>query len=281
MSADRFIELAPLAALGALDGEDRAGFEQHAAGCPACRDEVASHRAVIAGLAADLQPVPPSPGLRRRVLEAATGAVRPSVVPVRPSAAGAAAGRWRRARPALAAAVVIGLAAAAAAWASARAQRDVARAELDRVREATARLESDNRALRGELAALEARLAEAQSVTLLLSRPEVRLAALTSLETAPGAHARAVWNPATGEAMLVVSGLPPAPAGRAYEVWVIAGGPPAPAGLFHSEAEAPAVIVRLPRLGQTTRVRTFAVTVEPEGGTLAPTGPMVLAGDVV
>jgi anti-sigma-K factor RskA len=36
----------------------------------------------------------------------------------------------------------------------------------------------------------------------------------------------------------------------------------------------------MPRLEDTARPQTFAVTVEPAGGSPAPTGPMVLAGAV-
>jgi anti-sigma-K factor RskA len=37
-------------------------------------------------------------------------------------------------------------------------------------------------------------------------------------------------------------------------------------------------IFRLPLVEDTAHVKTFAVTLEPAGGTPAPTGPMVLAG---
>jgi anti-sigma-K factor RskA len=39
-------------------------------------------------------------------------------------------------------------------------------------------------------------------------------------------------------------------------------------------------VLRLPAVDETSRVKTFAVTIEPDGGTPAPTGSMVLAGAV-
>jgi anti-sigma-K factor RskA len=39
-------------------------------------------------------------------------------------------------------------------------------------------------------------------------------------------------------------------------------------------------VFRLPAGLELAGVKTFAVTVEPEAGTTAPTGPMVLAGAV-
>ena len=88
-----------------------------------------------------------------------------------------------------------------------------------------------------------------------------------------------VWNPATREAVLVASGLDPAPPGKAYAVWVNADGAASPAGLFQVEPDGRAAF-RLPALEQMTRVRSFSVTLEPASGTPAPTGPVVLAGPV-
>ena len=87
------------------------------------------------------------------------------------------------------------------------------------------------------------------------------------------ASGRVVWNEAKG-GLLVVSGLPPAPAGKAYELWTIIAGTPRPAGLFQVDDRGRATH----RVDATARaVDVFAVTLEPEAGVPAPTGPMVLA----
>jgi anti-sigma-K factor RskA len=98
--------------------------------------------------------------------------------------------------------------------------------------------------------------------------------ALGGLPAAPAASGRVIWHDKTG-GRLYVSGLPPLPAGKTYELWTIAGAAPRPAGTFEvdqsgrgSRAVAP------PDDGP---VKVFAVTLEPEGGVPAPTGPMVLA----
>ena len=52
-----------------------------------------------------------------------------------------------------------------------------------------------------------------------------------------------------------------------------------PAGVFKADERGRAV-VHLPWLDDTMRVQTFAVTLEPEAGTAAPTMPLVLAGAV-
>jgi anti-sigma-K factor RskA len=82
-----------------------------------------------------------------------------------------------------------------------------------------------------------------------------------------------IWNEQSG-GQLFVANLPPAPAGKTYELWTLGGPAPQPAGLFQVDAtgrgthrvEAPA--------GPTPK---FAVSLEPETGVPAPTGPIVLA----
>jgi hypothetical protein len=54
----------------------------------------------------------------------------------------------------------------------------------------------------------------------------------------------------------------PAPPGKVYEAWVIASGAPVPAGTFQVDASGKAVL-RLPAVDETSRVKTFAVTIEP------------------
>lgn len=69
-----------------------------------------------------------------------------------------------------------------------------------------------------------------------------------------------------GTATLSVSGLAAAPSGKTYEAWIVpASGSPRPAGLFTGSTNA----VRL--RGTVPQHATVAVTVEPKGGSRAPT----------
>lgn len=258
MTDDRFAELAPLAALGALDGEDRSGFETHLASCAACRSELQSHEALVGRIPLALVPVPPSPATRRRVLDAA----KP-----RSTAWGG------RLVPALAAAALV----LAFSLLTARRERDAARQEAASTRGSLSSLEAEIRKNREQLASARDALDKEKALRELVAQPESRVARLAGLPAAPTASARVVWNPRSRAAVLVASGLPAAPKGKAYEVWVIARGAPVPAGVFQVDAEGNAVL-RLPEVAETAEVRTFAVTIEPAVGTSAPTGPMVLAG---
>jgi anti-sigma factor RsiW len=71
-----------------------------------------------------------------------------------------------------------------------------------------------------------------------------------------------------GVAELTVSGLPDAPAGKAYEIWVIEGKTPKPAGLFTDTGE-PVTLTRPAPAGSTV-----AVTLEQAAGADTPTPPI-------
>jgi anti-sigma-K factor RskA len=82
----------------------------------------------------------------------------------------------------------------------------------------------------------------------------------------------------SGEAALLVAGLEPAPAGKTYELWAVRGTrPPEPAGLFGMGAGG-WTATRMPALTAAGEITAFAVSVEPAGGSPAPTGPIVLTG---
>ncbi len=82
---------------------------------------------------------------------------------------------------------------------------------------------------------------------------------------------------AGGAGALVVSNLVAAPPGKTYEAWVIQGKAARPAGLFHGGESTTIVALSRP-LPVGAEV---AVTVEPAGGSPAPTRkPFIISGTV-
>jgi hypothetical protein len=76
--------------------------------------------------------------------------------------------------------------------------------------------------------------------------------------------------------LLIASNLPPAPAGKLYEMWTIPkGGKPVPAGLFQSDGNGAAMHLQPGQVDPNLGV--VAVTLENEAGTLSPTMPIVVA----
>jgi anti-sigma-K factor RskA len=109
-----------------------------------------------------------------------------------------------------------------------------------------------------------ARQADARAAAVLSS---------ASARTVPlGPRSKVVFVP-TGDAVMVVRGLPRAPGDRTYEAWVI--GPnakPIPAGLFKGGPQR-VVLLQTP----VQKGGIVAVTVEPKGGSPQPTTKPILA----
>jgi anti-sigma-K factor RskA len=274
MTEEALLELTPIAALGALDGEDGRAFSAESAAHPAVLRELRAFEGVVARIGLASEWVPPRAEIKARVLESATSVPRPTAAPAGPTApARSLADRspWRMWLP-LAAAAVFAL--GALNW---RSERDEARRLFARAQVDVENLTAQNHDLQGRLDAAQRRLEVAEAFRALVAHPASRVAGLAGLPAAPAARARVVWNPRKREAVLLATGLPPTPAGKAYEAWVIAGGAPVAAGVFRVD-ETGSAVHPLPRLDDVARARTFAVTLEPEAGTAAPTGPMVLAG---
>lgn len=263
MSEDRFLELAPLAALGTLDGEDQLAFEEHLPDCGACAAELSAHQAVAGRVGLATGPVAPAPALRSRVLAAAgIGARLP-----------ASGGRWRTWLATAAALVcAVGL---LVTW----LQRERAEREAELGRSALAGATAQLRSAQDELAAAKRQLAEQLAFREFVAHSATRTTPLGGLPAAPGAQARVLWNPDARRTVIIASGLEPPPQGKAYELWVIAGSAPVPAGVFQVAGDG-RTVATLPWVEETPRVKTFAVTLEPALGVPAPTGPMVLAGNV-
>jgi hypothetical protein len=75
-----------------------------------------------------------------------------------------------------------------------------------------------------------------------------------------------------GDAVLIVSRLERAPAGKAYEIWVISGKTPRPAGLFQGGRDTVVPLTRVVPKGATV-----ALTLERLGGALKPTSRPLFA----
>jgi Anti-sigma-K factor rskA len=112
-----------------------------------------------------------------------------------------------------------------------------------------------------------------------LKDPRVQVALLKGLEGNPTAKAKLLWHPESRQGILWVSGLPPLPLEKSYELWAFVGEQPVPAGTFDARSDAITVIPigRQENLGETPV--KFAVSVEPKGGVSSPTGAIVLVGE--
>lgn len=112
-----------------------------------------------------------------------------------------------------------------------------------------------------------------------LKDPRVQVALLKGLEGNPAARAKLLWNPGTKQGILWVSGLPPLPLEKSYELWAFVGDQPVPAGTFDAKSDAATVIPISRQETLDGAPVKFAVSVEPKSGVPKPTGAIVLVGE--
>jgi len=231
-------------------------------------DDPALDDAALEALAEAHAEAPPAE-LRRRVL-AAAGADRDRARARRTLA------RWRAVG---AVAATVALALAGLVGVAARDARTRA-AELAALARQNDALGSRLAAQEQTVAGLRDALAAQASVLRVLGGPRTLSASLAPPRGVGAGSGRVVVDPASGEAAIVVAGLPPLPSDQTYELWAIRGeAPPEPAGLFAVPGDRPSAAKgsRIERPGEVT---AFAVSIEPAAGSRAPTGAIVLAGPV-
>lgn len=271
MVHEDYKEMLAAQALSALDPADASALAGHLQGCSACRLELGEWDATAVTLSFEATSLEPSPELRDRIL----AAIRiDSVTPIRSSERASATpsqtasvipmpqkGIWSVAQRSMAiAAAVVFVALGAALFV----------------------LWRQNTEVKQELARLSAQVHEAQQQVArqheameIVATPGTRMAELAGTSEMPGAHAMIAYDK-NGRAFLMAKGLPPAPAGKAYQLWFIAGGKPMPGKVFVTDESGSGTLNdQIPV--QALNAAVFAITMEPAGGVGAPTGKVYLS----
>lgn len=265
---DRYTELLPVHALGALDPEERRELEAHLAACAECRERLAGWGTTVEALAESAPPVRPSAEVRERLL----GRVEER----RPETAAGGPLRHSGLGPLAVAASVL-LALAAGLVAGVVATRTWTDHETAERRAEIAALEERLAESRREVEAIRLRLAALTELTEILAiSPPGREVVLAGLAPAPEGQGRLYLDPAAGRGVLVAGNLRPLPEDRVYQLWTIRDGLPRSAGIFRPGPGGAAL--HLVEEVPAEAPDAWAVTVEPAGGVPQPTGEMVLRG---
>jgi anti-sigma-K factor RskA len=239
-----------LYALGALDASDLARIAQHLEGCAGCRLELQKLNAEIGAFAVAVAPSSTPPQRARHRLLTAIAASESAVRRASP--------RWSFAfRFAVA---LIFIAAALIEW------RDISA------------LRRQNRQLQQQLAQVQATSAQAQAIAgMMMSRDTMRLT-LVATNQKPQPMAHAIYSEKKACVLLTAHNLAPLGPGKMYELWLLPkSGAPIPAGMFQSDADWNALMLH-GGLPEGMQAKGFAITVEPEQGSPAPSGQPVLIG---
>jgi anti-sigma-K factor RskA len=284
MNHEDYKEMLPLYSLGTVEEAEAREIEDHLKTCAECRAGVDDWRDTTSVLAYAAAPAEPSPELRSRILEnvrssnsqAATrksGALKYETnkkLEVRSETAANVTRMpvrsWSVAQKTLAIAAslvfVALLASLYVVW-------------------------SRNRALQTEVAILSRglnethdKLARLEQDIELLNAPTLAVATLKGTPMAQRAQGKLMYDQKTGRAIFMASDMPPAPPGKAYQLWYIAGTHVMPGVVFHTDAAGRATMRdQLPP--EALNASVFAVTLEPASGVKAPTGEKYLLGPAI
>lgn len=243
--------------LGTLSPEEAADFEARLATTPELRQRVDEAKVVPWLLAGSVPQISPSADLRARILAAAAaeGAASTPAPPPQPVTAlsGRRPGRssrlapWERWLTAAALLLALGL----GTW---------------------------NVQQQQQLARQQAELAQQEAALLALGGAERFWTMRGVLERAPAATSTLALNSAEKQTVLIVRGFPPPPPGATYQVWVILNGQPVSVGSFTPSGPESEHTLVIP--SDLTGVTQAAITIEPAPGSLGPTGPVVMGGNL-
>jgi anti-sigma-K factor RskA len=286
-SHEEYKELLVPHSLDALETAEARTLEDHLLSCSECRDEMEEWRRTSSSLAlAASSTAEPSPEVRNRILSGARAMKRSTapqngepdtvayqanvatapaitdgsnVIPLRPRRASTTV---MRLVGTIAACLLIALLLVGYVL---QVQRN--RAIESDLNQAKARLEERDREL--------ARLRDDKG---FITGPDANMVSLSGTEMARDARAKIAFDRKTGRAMLMADNLPPAPAGKAYQLWfIVEGKPPMPGGVFTPDTGGHAELRdQMPPEGREAGV--FAVTLEKAGGVSAPEGKAYLQG---
>jgi anti-sigma-K factor RskA len=247
---EQFADDLALLAVGALQGEERTAVERHLEGCAGCRRELEQLRGDTALLALSTAGPAPPKRSRERLLKAV--AKEPREVKV--------AGRsWRWTMVPWLAAAVFALAAVFFFEQSDRLSQRVA-------------------ALQSESVQQQAQLEKAREVVTTLTSTNALRVTLVAAQAPPQPQGKAIYVRDRSSLVFLASNLPTLPAQKAYELWLIpTSGAPIPAGVFKPDAHGSATVIE-PPLPAGVEAKAFAITIEPEQGSAAPTMPIVMMG---
>ena len=234
---EHWTEQGEIFALGALDGREREEFEAHlAGGCAICEVHMRETREALTVLPRELTPINPPATVKTRLLDQVA---KNNVVAI--TAAHAHEARpWRKITGVLAAGIV-GIVIGGTYYRLQYEPRDTVYS----------------------------------SVINLLRDPATRDYTLFGAGPTPQAKGRFLWNE-SGEGHIFATNLPAAAEGKMYAVWTIAqNSAPRYVGTIKTDAKGQGGL-HINSIRSDKPIETFAVTLEPDGTTAAPTGPMVL-----
>lgn len=245
-------EAASLYAAGAMSEAERKAYAHHleADDCEVCRAEVLEFQAAVHSFAMELPERRPSPNVKMRLMAQAELSNSTRGFQNLPKRRGY---EW-------------------AAWLISA----TATAALIAVLMLNSSLRKNDESLSARVAELETQMTGQSTTLAALTSPRVRVVNLAGQGAASQAGGRVFWNERERLWLFYVSGLPPAPKDRTYQLWFVPkNGVPVSASVFNTNPDGSATL-EIPVPIDIGELKATAVTTEPAGGLPQPSGAYVL-----
>lgn len=257
---EQFAEDLALHALGSLQGSDLNTLQDHLQECASCRRELDELRGDMALMALSSGGPRPPARSRQRLMDAIAREPKISAVPSRRA--------WWRTATLVAssvAALIILL---------------LVRQDTNLIQQASS-LQQQVANLQSDSLAEQAELTRAREVVATLTSPDAQRVTLVAANTPPQPQGKAIYVRDRASLIFLASNFRALPAGRAYELWLVPiSGNPIAAGVFKPDARGSATVVN-PPLPPGVEAKAFAITIEPEAGSVvATTAPIMLGAGI-
>lgn len=133
-------------------------------------------------------------------------------------------------------------------------------------------LQAANQNLQTQLQQSTARLDTMKQDAELLKNPDVKMAAMQGTSN-PNVYATIYWDTTSKDVYLMLNNLPKPASDKQYQLWAILNGQPIDLGMIEAKQQR-----LLYRMKNVQNAQAFAITLEPKGGSPAPTStPIVLS----
>jgi anti-sigma-K factor RskA len=120
---------------------------------------------------------------------------------------------------------------------------------------------------------LEKQLAETRSAVEQLKAefgplqsPALKMASLKGMGAAPASHVNVFWDTTSKDVYLVIKNLPQPASEQQYQLWALINKQPVDLGVFDVHQEK-----LMLKMKNVQNAQAFAITLEPKGGSTAPT----------
>jgi anti-sigma-K factor RskA len=267
-------ELLPFYALGALTDEERELVESYLGEHPEVRAEIEGMDFAASALPYGMPPVEPSERPKKALMARVEADQRTrNLVPSdaassRPARApGKAAGFPSFAFGALSMAVAV----------AAIALMIIQNGQISRLQNEVSALRTAVLAQAGTVDQLNQALDEVNARLPLVTPSALTLFDIKGTTVQPDAHGQLIFDPNNHSAVLVVTALAPPEPGKTYQVWLIEGETPKSAGLLSVDSNGQGIVILNPQ-ETIASFDAVGISIEPETGSLQPTGDIVMLG---